>query len=701
MRRSDVIRIRKAQLEKEGYKRIEYSDYDSIREILQKIMYIYRAGKSKSKNKKSYSDCLIMADTETSKNIRLEDGNENHVVMWTITIRAFNLNLITIWGRNPQSFSECLFRLSQDIPGDILQLYFHNLSYDWVFLRRHLIRQFGIPSNQLNTKPQYPIYVEWEDSGIIIRDSLILAQRSLEKWSDDLDVEHKKAVGYWDYNIYRGQNYNYSEDELHYAEFDTLAGVECLQSTMDVLHKHVYSLPMTATGIPREELRHRAKEFNAHEHFLRQCLTYEQYQIATMLYHGGYTHGNRHCIGWVYEAEARDFASSYPYRMLVDRYPVSKFISIDPISINEIMESVDDRAFMIRLHLINVRLKDDSIPMPFLQYSKTLASVDEILDNGRILCAKYVEIYLNEIDLSIILEQYDFDSYSISHLEVAEKGYLPEWFTDYIYDCFVQKTLLKGGDPVAYSLAKAKLNSLYGMCVQKSLRDSFVEDYETGEYTLQSESSEEDYEKYLNKWTSILPYQWGVWVTAYASRALFDLGKCVDYENGGEWLYCDTDSIYATKWNEKLLDKFNENVKKRLTDRGFKPVNFKGKDYYLGVAELDGDYSEFKTLGAKRYCCRDRKSGKLKITVAGVPKRGSECLHDDINNFAKGFIFDGKTTKKLLHKIIVDDIHVDSEGNEIGDSIDLSPCDYLLDQVHLKDWESIFYGEEEIREYEE
>lgn len=697
MRRSDVIRIRRAKLQSIGYQRIEYSNYDSIRSILNMIMYIFRAGKS-TRHKKSYSDCIVMADTETSKCPSLSDGEENHVVMWTITIRAFNLNILTLWGRNPSSFSECVTRLSQDIPGDILQIYFHNLSYDWVFLRKHLIKMLGIPSNQLNTKPQYPIFVEWEESGLIIRDSLILAQRSLEKWSDDLNVSHKKAVGYWDYNKYRNQKCNYTEDELHYAEFDTLAGVECIQSTMDALHKHIYSIPMTATGIPREEVRKRAKEFNSHEHFLNQSLSYDQYNIATMVYHGGYTHANRHCIGWVYEAEARDFASSYPYRMLVNKYPSSKFIPVDCVKLEDITE---DKAWMIRLHLMNVRLKSDIIPMPFLQYSKTITSVNEILDNGRILCAKYVEIYTNEVDLSIILEQYVFDSYFISHCEVAEKDYLPKWFTDYIYECFVNKTLLKGGDPVEYNLAKAKLNSLYGMCVQKSLRDSFIEDYNTGEYHLQSESSEEDYEKYLRKYTSILPYQWGVWVTSYASRALFDLGKCVDYESGGEWLYCDTDSIYATKWNIEKVDEFNNNVKNSLIDRGFNPVHFNGRDYYLGVAEIDGVYSEFKTLGSKRYCCRIKDTGKLKITVAGVPKSGVECLHDDINNFNKGFVFDGKTTHKLLHKIIISDIHVDSDGNEIGDSVDLSPCDYLLDSVHLTDWESIFYGEEEIRLYEE
>ena len=35
----------------------------------------------------------------------------------------------------------------------------------------------------------------------------------------------------------------------------------------------------------------------------------------------------------------------------------------------------------------------------------------------------------------------------------------------------------------------------------------------------------------------------------------------------------------------------------------------------------------------------------------------------------------------------MDDIHTDQNGNEIGDSIDMTPCDYLLSDIFT--WEDL------------
>ena len=81
------------------------------------------------------------------------------------------------------------------------------------------------------------------------------------------------------------------------------------------------------------------------------------------------------------------------------------------------------------------------------------------------------------------------------------------------------------------------------------------------------------------------------------------------------------------------------------------------------------------------------------ITVAGVPKKtGVKELQGDLNKFTKDLIFRGEVTGKLAHYYLFNDIHFDEYGNEIGDSIDLIPCDYHLDAVNKWD----FIEEEEF-----
>lgn len=237
------------------------------------------------------------------------------------------------------------------------------------------------------------------------------------------------------------------------------------------------------------------------------------------------------------------------------------------------------------------------------------------------------------------------------------------------------------------------------MTVQKPVKETLVEDYNTGEFLPEEYQNEEElYNAYKEKRRTVLPYQWGVYVTAYAFRNLFRLGLCVDTDfdndNGGMWLYSDTDSCYGVNWNMDKIQEYNNSCIEKLKARGYNGIKRGDKTYYLGVAETEGDkdiYTEFKYQGAKRYAGRQKADGQLHITVAGVPKkRGAKCLKDDLNNFSPGFIFDGETTGKMTHFFrFKEKIEIDNDGNEIGDSIDLCSCDYLLSSVYCPSWDEI------------
>lgn len=706
----EIDRIRESyrkKIQSHEYKYCHYKRFDY--DILKYIMYKKKGG---SGDHSSFNDVIIMADTETSKKkpdeMYIEKGRtkwitgENHIVSWTISLRAFDTNICTLYGRKPSSLIRCISKIHMTMGGLCTLVFIHNMPFDYVFLRKFMYQAWDHPIKSLNVKPHYPIYLEFAN-GLIFRDSYILSQKGLEKWADDLEVEHRKAVGSWDYNKLRNQSDPLSDDELRYMECDTLAGVECLDKTCKELNKQIYTLPLTATGIPREKTR-RAGGVRAHEAFEKMAPTLEQYKKLLNVFHGGYAHGNRHFIDMKIEGLVKcfDFASSYPYAMLAYKFPMEKFTPIDNCDIHFILDSSDDFAFMFKFIAVNIKLKDDSIAMPALQYSKAVKIINPILDNGRVLAANYVEIYLNEYDLAIIAEQYQIEKHICTGVEFASKAYLPKWFTDYIYECFQKKTFLKGGDPTAYSIAKSTANSNYGMTTQRSLQDDIIEDFETGEYTIKERINEaEEYDKYLHKTGSILPYFWGVWVTSIAFYNLHQLVKCCRMP-----YYCDTDSCYGSDWDLEKLTAYNDSCKKRLKDNGYGAVEFNGREYWLGVAESEGEkdeYTEFKYMGAKRYAGRNKADGEIHITVAGVPKKkGALCLKNDLDEFTPGFIFDGQKTGKTTHVYYyVDQIYTDEHGNETGDSISLIPCDYELDSVYVVDWESLFNEDIEVQIYDE
>lgn len=674
-----------------SFRFFKFFDYSLLRDI----RYIKRSGRSKTSD--TYNDVIIMIDTETSKETP-ETVCKNYVVAWTLSMRAYGQNLVTLYGTRPSELVTCINNIITNMLGDNTIIFVHNLSYDWVFLRKFFLKAWGTPEHQLNTKSHYPIFITFAN-GVMLRDSLILAQRSLDKWAKDLNVEHQKAVGAWVYDEIRQQGNRFTPDEKTYIEHDTLAGVECIDKTMQVLHKKIYSLPYTATGIPREEVRKRAKNNRGRDLFKKIVSDYDTQEFLEDVFHGGYTHNNRHYCERVVrgEIDAYDEASAYPYVMCAYKFPMSAFYNTEPATPEWILNNAADYAYIFTLILIKPRLKNDLISMPALQKSKGIKMINAVDDNGRILCAEYFEIRLNEIDLAVIMQQYDFDKAICIDVKYAVKDYLPRWFTDYVYQCFVDKTQLKGGDPVQYSIAKAKLNSLYGMCVQRPVKLIIEENYITGDYSISENQDERElYQKYVDNYNSVLPYQWGVWVTSLAFANLFEIGSYA-----GVWIYSDTDSCYGMEWDTEGLAAYNESCKQRLRERGYGAVEHNGREYWLGVCELDGQYKEFVSVGAKRYAVR-MLNDVLKITVAGVPKSGVLCLKDDIRNFKRGLIFDGETTGKMQHTYFYeDDIYMDRNGNERGDSIDLSPTTYVLDSVSTPDWEKIWEEEIYIQVYDE
>lgn len=431
---------------------------------------------ARGKHKEQINECFIMWDTETSKSKFdewkiVKQGkrekreyllNENYVVAWTLAINIYGYNIVCLYGHKPSELVQVIEKIADTLPGTKTVFYCHNLGYDHQFCRRFFYRQFGYPVEQLNTKPHYPVNLHYK-GGIHIRDSLILSQRSIEKWADDLQVIHRKAVGSWNYDRIRHQNGSFTKDELLYIQNDVLAGVECLNAMRKTLHKTYAGMPYTQTGIVRAEAKQKGQKHQAHKDAEKCYNDLSFYDLQEEIYHGGYTHANRHYTGFVNEGNIKcyDFASSYPFCALTERMPVEAFNELDDTLTDEqILNS--DLAFIFRFRACGIRLRNSSDPFPVLQVSKVRKVINGIFDNGRILQADFVDIYVNEIDYALIHKKYVWDQSWNTDIWFAEKDFLPEWLRDYIFELFCNKTQLKGGDPVLYAIAKGMLNSVYG-----------------------------------------------------------------------------------------------------------------------------------------------------------------------------------------------------------------------------------------------
>lgn len=619
---------------------------------------------------------IITLDTETSQ----YNDEILFITDWTLTIEDVGC----IYGHRVQDLMYTLQGISEYL--DISQnrrlyIWVHNFSYDYMFMRNHLLETFGKPCSSLSTRPHKYITMRF-DNGMEFRDSYILTGRSLEKFVKDMGTEVQKKTGAWDYEKFRTPGSSRTPEEVDYAVSDTIALTQGLREFFRQHKCNTASVQLTNTGFVRKAgldasktAEHWRKQFRA------SALTADQYILLEDCFHGGYTHANRYYVGRVMrDVISYDFTSSYPARMIYNKFPMKEFRPYNSPTMEAILSMSDVFAFFGHVLLYKVEL-DPACPMPPIQVSKCKILRSPVIDNGRVISAAAVLFPFTDPDLENIVKYYSYSRAVFRNVWWTEKDYLPDWFCSLIMELFRNKSTLKGKDNVLYMLSKGMLNSMYGMSVQKIIPTENEEIWQTGQWITNDKSKDPvEAQKYLNSFYNnrkkFLPYQWGVWVTAYAQQELFRLGECCE-----TWIYSDTDSVKGIGWNLEKLHVYNDEIRQQAAARGYGSLTYEGREFTLGVADFDGSYEEFVTLGSKRYCVREE--GKLKITVAGVPKVGAEELEDDIRKFRKDMIF--RNTNKMASAYIyhegIKHVIIDGEDIEYGCAIRLDPVEYTLDQT--------------------
>lgn len=575
-----------------------------------------------------------------------------------------------------------------------LILFVHNLNFEYVFWKDLWNIE---PSFCFALDEHHPVTVVTTD-GLMFRDSFKMTNMSLETLTKDWGKEFKKEKEIMDYSVLRTPYTELDDNTLLYSALDVLSLSESIDNFLNARNEHIWTICPTSTSFIRKNLKQtiglvntktRSKEQNDYMKFLQTVsITPDMFKLLTRCVRGGNTHANRNITGKLLKDVVHfDICSSYPTQMVCyPIFPVSRWFELDAGSEMEDIELLEDNGYctMFDMVLINPRIKA-GVTVPYISIAKMIILKGQRMDatdNGRYMGGlEQIEISIFGMEWDIIKRQYDFDDAFIVRGYYNRKGYLPDILRRFVLGLYEKKTTLKGVEDAAieYAIAKAELNGVYGCCIMSPFKTRYEMD-ESGIKEKDPENLNDFLPKYQKSRSYFLPYAVGV-VVAMGARVY--LQRMIDAV-GDNFVYCDTDSIFSINPDEsrKAIKELEQEIVAEQRKCGLNICynDIKGNPHELGTIDEEPLAEYFKTFGAKKYITVE--DGKLKCTIAGVPKKkGAEVIKTP-DRFQLGLNFRGEDTGKLC--VWYNDkppfkLH-DEQGRpiDIYSNVAMLPCDYLL-----------------------
>lgn len=622
----------------------------------------YRIEKYRNGKKKRFCTDIICFDIETTsawidengKVISYEKGKPaeywNELTPIALPyIWQLSINDTVYYGREFSDFMEMLCTF----PDINIIIWVHNLSFEFQFLCNIFSWKSVFaktPHKVMKCTPRLFPHIEF-------RCTYFLTRLSLANWGLQIGLE--KLTGDLDYDILRTPLTHLTDTELSYCERDVLVMYKGLQKYLDE-YGTLENIPLTQTGTVRRVVKNLLSSDFKYMYHVKKLVprNAREYEILQTLFAGGYTHANRLYAGKVMRGKIHhyDFASSYPFVMLVEKYPMYAW-TICTIDAYNMPSDFSDTAYIMLVAFSQLNCLSWNT---YVQASKCINLKNPMLDNGRVISADYIEIWITEQDYITISNNYEYEYIEVKRAYRSKKEYLPKKFLEYMLELYHNKTTLKGitEKEALYLQSKQYINSMFGMMVTAVLQSNVNFD---GEFWSIDTLTENDVNKKLDDIRNsdvkdsryFLSYSWGIYVTAYARRNLW---TCIEkYDD--VVLYADTDSIFMLgagdfmDYNANVYHKTNMScISNSLDMKKTCPKDTKGIEHPIGVFAEENICSEFITLGAKRYCTRECKDNKLHLTISGINKEAVSLLDNDISNFVDGFTFDkdAPTVKKKL-----------------------------------------------------
>ncbi len=625
-------------------------------------------------NNKTYINTFITMDIETTTLRREPDP-----IAFTYSIAVFISGKCLLF-RTWADYNQFTYQITQRLKLNKyfrLVCYVHNLPYEFQFMRdfMHLTEVFATHPRKV---------VKSLSNGIEYRCSYKLTNMGLERFTSSIpDLEHGKLDGdEFDYSVFRTPKTALLPSELDYIYNDVAGLYEALDYTIKNDVYNIANIPRTSTGYVRDDMRTAMGKNPANRRtFLEIALNQLTYGLCRTARRGGNTHENPVYSDMpLYDMLSKDMSSGYPAIMVQKPFPMTPFVFVADGRLPDFEEFVYDGRYacILDLTFYDIEVKTlSSIPYipkahctEFPKFKKgerefetnqKWEDIEFLSDNGRVLKAKKLSMVITDIDYKVIDETYKFDK-SRTECRVcmcSRYDYLPDELRQTILKQYEDKTKLKDSDPYFYMKQKNKFNANFGCMLTDICQDTVIyHDHSNIPFTYEKEESfQEQLDRYYSSRNSFLSYQHGLWVTAWCR---WRLQKAINLL-GDEMVYCDTDSVkfFDTEENRAIFDQLNEEVYQDIADCGMDcSVEYNGKIYTLGVWEDDGEYSHFKSMGAKKYAyiskkdyeCNPKKYGckhdcndckykyddvcwwqKFQITVAGLSKtKAKEYMLDTV-----------------------------------------------------------------------
>lgn len=596
-------------------------------ELIQRAKHVKRKrGNNGGKSKRDLKDLVCAFDIETSN---LPDIEQASMYIWQLQVDDIG----TIIGRTWDEYRQLLARVC-DLLGEneSIVFYVHNLSFEFQFLRG--IYPFQ-PDEVFCMDSRKILYCSMFDGKIVYRCSYIHSNMSLAEYTKKMGVQHVKLSGAdFDYHETRYPWTELTDEQIAYCIHDVRGLVEALKKEMKVDGDTLITIPLTSTGYVRRDAKRAMKQVS---HTLVPSILPDEktFILLREAFRGGNTHANRYYAGRIItDVASADRSSSYPDTQVNCEFPMSRFYYKGEATMKELDRYINvlDKAVVMRVALWGVRLRDPYWGAPYLARDKCRKIIEPTYDNGRILECKYCETTITDVDLRILLDEYDFDNFKAFDVAFARYGKLPRPLVEETINYYRKKTELKNveGQEIYYMKSKNKLNSIYGMMAQNPAKETIL--FKDNEY-IKDDIPLAERLKEANR-RAFLAYQWGCWVTAWARYRLEEGIRLA----GDQFVYCDTDCVKYVR--EIDWRAYNVQRIKDSTANGAYADDPSGERHYMGVYEQEKTDQRFKTLGAKKYAFE--QDGKTYITVAGVNKRlGGQELErfGGLDAFNEGFIF--------------------------------------------------------------